>query len=69
MLDNRCCFERAILSQLVPGQRAPGSGTMSDADLALYRNSLPQISNKPGGNAIIIATMKVLQNISIIWGE
>ena len=36
----------AILSQLVPGQRAPGSGTMSDADLALYRNSLPQISNK-----------------------
>ena len=59
----------AILSQLVPGQRAPGSGTMSDADLALYRNSLPQISNKPGGNAIIIATMKSIAEYQYKMGQ
>ena len=59
----------AILSQLVPGQRAPGSGTMSDADLALYKNSLPQISNKPGGNAIIIATMKSIAEYQYKMGQ
>jgi hypothetical protein len=46
----------ALISQLVPGQRAPGSGTMSDADLALYKASLPAISKQAGGNQKIIET-------------
>ena len=48
----------AIISRLVPQQRPPGSGTMSDADLALFRQSLPQIANQPGGNKRIIETMR-----------
>jgi hypothetical protein len=48
----------AIISSLVPEQRPPGSGTMSDADLALFKQSLPRIINQPGGNALIINTMR-----------
>ncbi len=31
---------------------------MSDADLALFKQSLPQIINQPGGNKIIVDTMR-----------
>lgn len=47
----------AIISQLIPQQRPPGSGTMSDADLALFRKSLPRLINQPGGNQKIIDTL------------
>ena len=47
----------ALISQLVPAQRPPGSGVISDADLALYKASLPAISNRPGGNKLIINSM------------
>ncbi|TPE53079.1 hypothetical protein [Amaricoccus solimangrovi] len=49
---------QALINQMVPGQRAPGSGTMSDADLALFKASIPRIINQPGGNQQIIATMR-----------
>lgn len=50
----------ALISKLVPSQRPPGSGTMSDADLALYKASLPSIAKQPGGNQKIIDTaMKI----------
>jgi hypothetical protein len=49
---------QAIINSLVPEQRPPGSGTMSDADLALFKESLPRIINQPGGNALIINTMR-----------
>jgi hypothetical protein len=58
----------ALISQLVPGQRAPGSGTMSDADLLLYKNSLPSITNKPGGNQIIIESMKGIAQYQLNMG-
>lgn len=48
----------AIINQLVPGQRPPGSGTMSDADVELFKQSLPRIINSEGGNAKILATMR-----------
>ena len=48
----------AIINSLVPEQRQPGSGPMSDADLALFKQSLPRIINQPGGNQIIIQTMR-----------
>ncbi len=49
---------QALINSLVPEQRQPGSGPMSDADLALFKQSLPQIMNQPGGNKIIIDTMR-----------
>jgi hypothetical protein len=51
---------QAIINSLVPEQRAPGSGPMSDADLALFKESLPRIINQPGGNAQIISTMRAI---------
>lgn len=56
---------QAIINQMVPLQRAPGSGTMSDADLALFKQSLPSIINQPGGNAKIIATLRALNDYTI----
>jgi hypothetical protein len=50
----------AIISQLVPAQRPPGSGTISDADLALYKASLPSIAARPGGNKLIVESMLAL---------
>lgn len=48
----------AIISRLVPAQRQPGTGPMSDADLQLFKDSLPSIMNQPGGNKLIIDTIK-----------
>lgn len=49
---------QALVNSLVPEQRQEGSGPMSDADLNLFKQSLPRIINQPGGNQIIIATMR-----------
>lgn len=49
---------QAVINSLVPEQRQVGSGTMSDADLALFKQSLPRIINQPGGNDLILNTMR-----------
>ncbi len=59
----------ALINQLVPQQRPAGSGTMSDADLELFKKSLPRIINQPGGNKLIIATMKAINEYTIKQGE
>jgi hypothetical protein len=63
----------AAISRLVPAQRAPGSGTMTDADLLLFRNSLPSLINQPGGNKLIIDTLRAINEYdvaaSIIAGQ
>lgn len=51
---------QAIINSLVPEQRQPGSGPMSDADLVLFKQSLPRIMNQPGGNALILNTLKAI---------
>mgnify|MGYP000610345017 CR=1 FL=1 len=50
----------AIISQMVPQQRPPGSGPMSDADLELFKQSLPRLINSADGNRMIIDTMRAL---------
>lgn len=49
---------QALINQLVPQQRTPGSGPMSDADLLLFKQSLPRLINLPGGNQLILKTMR-----------
>lgn len=49
---------QALINKLVPDQRPPGSGPMSDSDLELYKQSLPRIINQPGGNELIIETLR-----------
>lgn len=49
---------QALINNLVPQQRPAGSGPMSDADLELFKQSLPRIINSPNGNQIILETMR-----------
>ena len=51
---------QAMINSLVPEQRQPGSGPMSDADLALFKQSLPRLINQPGGNRRIVDTMRAI---------
>jgi hypothetical protein len=50
----------ALINKLVPAQRAPGSGPMSDRDVELYKSSLPSLWKTPEGNAILLDTMEAL---------
>ncbi len=59
----------ALISQLVPAQRPPGSGTMSDADLALFKKSLPRLINTPEGNKQIIDTIRAIAEYDIARGD
>lgn len=55
----------AIINQLVPEQRAPGSGDMSDKDLELFKQSLPRLINTPEGNRKIISTMRAIAEYDV----
>lgn len=59
----------ALINQLVPAQRPPGSGTMSDRDVALFKSSLPRLINTPEGNRKIIQTMIAMNDYLIREGE
>lgn len=59
----------ALISQLVPQQRPPGSGPMSDADLELFKRSLPKIMGTSEGNRQIIQTMKEIAQYDIEVGN
>lgn len=56
---------QALINTLVPNQRPPGSGPMSDADLELFKQSLPRIINQPNGNQLIIETIRGINNYDL----
>ena len=60
---------QAIINRLVPQQREPGSGPMSDADLDLFKKALPRIINQPDGNRRIIDTIKAISQYDIDRGN
>lgn len=51
---------QALINKLVPTQRQPGSGSMSDRDVELFTRSLPNLWNTPGGNQKILSVMRGL---------
>lgn len=60
---------QAVINKLVPEQRQPGSGPMSDRDLELFKASLPRVINQPGGNKIIVDTLRSIAQYQIQMGE
>lgn len=60
---------QALINQIVPQQRPAGSGPMSDADLELFKQSVPRIINSPGGNQIIIETMRGIAKYTAMQGD
>lgn len=59
----------AIISAMVPEQRQPGSGPMSDADLALFKRSLPSLANTPEGNVLIVRTLRAIAAYDVEMGR
>jgi hypothetical protein len=59
----------AIIARLVPSQRMAGSGPMSDRDVQLFKDSLPQLINSPEGNAMIISTMRAMAQFKMDQGR
>ena len=59
----------ALVNQLVPAQRPPGSGPMSDRDLALFKQSLPRLIQTPEGRTKIINNIKAVNNYVLQEGE
>lgn len=59
----------ALLEKMVPEQRLPGSGTMSDGDIKMFRASLPRVINQPGGNQLIFQTMRGIAQYEQQMGE
>jgi len=60
---------KALISQLVPGQRPPGSGEMSNADLQLFKDSLPKLMGTSEGRLKIVANMKAISDYMIAEGD
>lgn len=60
---------KAIISQMVPAQRPAGSGTMSNADLDLYKLSLPRLINTPEGNAMIIEGIRAINEYYVAQAD
>ncbi|MDQ0135052.1 hypothetical protein J2T08_002973 [Neorhizobium galegae] len=59
----------ALLEKMVPEQRQPGSGPMSDSDIKMFRASLPRTINQPGGNQLIFQTMRGIAQYEQQMGE
>ena len=59
----------ALINQVIPQQRQPGSGPMSDADLAMFKQSVPRLINTPEGNARIIQGMRAIAEYTAQQGE
>lgn len=60
---------QALISSLVPQQRPEGSGPMSDADLELFKKSLPRIINSPNANQIILDTIRGVAQYDAMGAE
>lgn len=60
---------QALINKLVPTQRQPGSGSMSDRDVELFTRSLPSLWNTPGGNEKILSVMQGLAQYKQAQGE
>ena len=56
---------QAIVNQLIPMQRAPGSGSTSDFDAKGFMASLPGLMKTPEGNQRIIDTLRGLGQYQI----
>ena len=59
----------ALINKIIPQQRQPGSGPMSDADLDLYKKSVMRIINQPGANKLIIDSSRAINNYIIKEAE
>ena len=58
---------KATVQRMVPDQLPPG--VASDTDIALAKESLPRLINQPGGNALIVETLRGIANYRVQYGN
>lgn len=56
---------QAIISRLAPSLRVQGTGATSDFEMRTFLQSLPSISNTPGGNAVIASNLDKIAQRSV----
>jgi len=59
----------ALIERIIPGQRPPGSGPMTDKDAEMYRGALPKLMQTPGGRQKIIDTMAATAKYDADMGD
>jgi len=59
----------ALISKLIPAQREPGSGPMSDKDIDLFKQSLPRLMQSVEGRTKIMANMRAMNDYLIAEGK
>jgi len=63
----------ASIARMIPKQREDGSGSSSNLDVQTFALALPSLINQPGGNKIIVDTMRAISEYdvaaSIIAGQ
>jgi hypothetical protein len=60
---------RALLNQLIPGQRQGMPGAVSDRDVQMFRDSLPRLMSSPEGRQMTIDTLKAVAEDQVARGR
>lgn len=60
---------QSIMLRVAPSLRTPGSGSTSDIEYQGMLQSLPRLSNSPGGNQIISGVMKAKAQLNVERGQ
>jgi hypothetical protein len=63
-LDDIQAFE-AVIARMVPAQRVEGSGSSSNLDVQQFAKGLPALIKQPGGNQIIIETLRDINEYDV----
>lgn len=58
----------AIVSKMVPAQRPPNSGTMSDKDVMLFKESLPSFASTVQGRKFILDQIEAINQYDLTIG-
>ncbi|WP_319499339.1 hypothetical protein [uncultured Cohaesibacter sp.] len=59
----------ALINSMVPEMRPIGSGQTSDRDMELFKQSAPRLINTPDGNALVMDTLKGLNELQMQQGR
>lgn len=62
-------YANAMINKLIPQQRPAGSGSMSDRDVEMFKQSLPNLMNTPTGNTLVLNTMEGMANYRLAMAD
>jgi hypothetical protein len=63
-LEDIQAFE-AVIARMIPKQREAGSGSSTNLDVQQFAKGLPSLINQPGGNQIIVETLRDINEYDV----